>query len=148
MLRRNIPSFASNRLYKIVNTVTRSVPVAETVSIIWAEMQRQSWNVKNVRTTTATKTRFYGRPPTIAATMAAPLVNCPKMLSHVLLVGLASGIRRAAGALRAPITNNLDAQTFVGFAWEKTLTTPRSMELVTGVAPRSDVRCQVILIEA
>ena len=53
------------------------------------QMQRQLWNVKNVRTNTATKTRFYGRPPTIAATMAAPLVNCPKMLSHVLPVGLA-----------------------------------------------------------
>ena len=46
------------------------------------------------------------------------------------------------------LAQQLDAQTFVGSAWKRTLTTLRFMELVTGVVPRSDVRCQVILIEA
>ena len=39
----DIRGFVSNRLYKIVNTVTLSVPVAETVSIIWAEVGKTSF---------------------------------------------------------------------------------------------------------
>lgn len=52
------------------------------------------------------------------------------------------------GTAQRTLAQQLDAQTFVGSAWKRTLTTLRFMELVTGVAPRSDVRCQVIRIEA
>src|SRR6267378_7099728 len=51
------------------------------------QMQRQSWNVRSVTAIIATKTKLYGRLTTTAMTMATPLVNCPKMLSHVRHVG-------------------------------------------------------------
>jgi len=53
------------------------------------QRQRQSYDARSVRRTIATKIKFYGRPPTTARTMAAPLADCQKMLSSVLHAGLA-----------------------------------------------------------